>query len=143
MNIRSNDVTVRLGTGDGGFGAMKQWGVGLGPLFVRAGDMDLDGVLDLVATNSVDDDVSILIGVGDGGFEPQLRVPFGDVLTDLALVDLNSDGKPDLVVVNIATDEVTVLLNACEDGCAADIDGDGDIDAEDFFAYLDLFVQPC
>ncbi len=25
----------------------------------------------------------------------------------------------------------------------ADIDGDGDIDAEDFFAYLDLFVQPC
>ncbi len=26
---------------------------------------------------------------------------------------------------------------------AADIDEDGDIDAEDFFGYLDLFVQPC
>ena len=25
--------------------------------------------------------------------------------------------------------------------CPADIDGDGDLDAEDFFAYLDLFVS--
>ena len=33
------------------------------------------------------------------------------------------------------------LFASGDDG--ADIDGDGDIDAEDFFGFLDLFVQEC
>ncbi|MCB9845977.1 MAG: hypothetical protein H6811_08340 [Phycisphaeraceae bacterium] len=31
-------------------------------------------------------------------------------------------------------------IGACEVGCAADLDGDGDTDGDDFFAYLDLFA---
>ena len=36
---------------------------------------------------------------------------------------------------------ISICLQTGDDG--ADIDGDGDIDAEDFFGYLDLFAAGC
>ncbi len=50
--------------------------------------------------------------------------------------DLNSGS-----VVEAGIDAVAITIIECEDaGCTADIDGNGTLDADDFFAYLDLFT---
>jgi hypothetical protein len=68
-NAGSNDVSIRLGRGDGTFEVTVRLVVGVGPAAVAVADFDGDGALDVVTANAGSGDVSILIGLGDGTFE--------------------------------------------------------------------------
>jgi hypothetical protein len=69
-NNASNDVSILLGNGAGGFSPPSAVAVGSGPQSIAIGRFDAGGTLDLAVANNVDDTVSILLGDGAGGFAP-------------------------------------------------------------------------
>ena len=99
-------VAVRLGAGDGSFGATHLYPTGTNPQSVAIGDFDGDRVPDLAVVNAVTiitqgpGTVSILLGLGDGSFEPGVEYPAGDGPLDIAAADFDEDGALDLAVVN-------------------------------------------
>ena len=83
----------------------------------------------------------------EGGFTGVLDDDdrFGTSVASLG--DLDGDGVGDLAVGATWDDDggfdhgaVWVLFLDGVPNCAADLDGDGDTDADDFFAYLDAFA---
>ena len=114
VNITADNVTVLLGNGSGGFteAAGSPVGVGDTPIFVAAGDFNLDGKGDLATANLNADNVTILLGNGSGGFTQAAGSPVGagSSPNSIAIGDFNLDGKADLAVANAGSDNVTILL---------------------------------
>ncbi|MCO6431169.1 MAG: VCBS repeat-containing protein [Deltaproteobacteria bacterium] len=86
-------VTIRLGAGDGTFGASYSYAMDTNRLTVEAGDFDGDGNLDIIAgavgsTNSI-----VRLGYGDGTFGDVVTIGFGV----LELGDFNGDGHLDVL----------------------------------------------
>src|SRR5262249_51253237 len=115
-NKGDNSVSVLLGNGDGSFDFLDNdptegsFLVGSSPRAVAVGDVNGDGVLDLVAVNEGDDNVGVLLGNGDGSFQTQSTFAVGSRPEAVALADLNGDGVLDLVVANKYDNSVSVLL---------------------------------
>jgi hypothetical protein len=117
----SQGIAVALGNGDGTFqtpnlySTTKQnyWDLEWPyPGFVQAGDINGDGIPDLVYTNTSYSTVGVLLGNGDGTFGTPTEYPAGGDAYGLALADVNSDGALDVVTANDDSLAVTVLLNA-------------------------------
>ncbi len=117
-NLSSNNVTIRLGAGDGTFATQptgSPFAAGTGPISVAVGDFDADGNEDLAVANFGSDNVTIRLGAGDGTFATQaVGSPFaaGDGPVSVGIGDLNSDGDEDLAVANRNSSKVTILLDA-------------------------------
>ena len=151
-NTGSNNVSVLLGDGAGGFGAAQQFaGLPYSPVSIAVADFNGDTTLDLVAAGGSGRLAFILRGNADGSF--QSAVPFGGpafwTVLEVAAGDFNGDNKMDLVVTE--TDEgfsgaggaVYVLLGDGQGGVAtygfkgvypryglsiADVNGDSKLD---------------
>jgi hypothetical protein len=108
-NYNSNNVSVRLGAGAGGFGAATNFTVGTNPRAVAVGDFNLDGSPDIVAANFNGNNVSVLPGNGAGGFGAKTDFAVGTNPVSVTMGDFNRDGKPDLAVANFNTNNVSVL----------------------------------
>jgi hypothetical protein len=123
LNAKSENVTVLLGTGSGGFIEAAGSPFILGSIFnpithgtwpfcAAAGDFNMDGKLDLAVSNT-NNIVTVLLGNGTGGFSEAPDSPFGVGSSPKWVVvsDFNMDGKPDLAIANRDDDNVTILLN--------------------------------
>jgi hypothetical protein len=123
-------VSVLINNGDGTFKAPVSYSSGgRQASSVVLGDVDGDGMLDLVVanncqggssagcSNSDHGEVSVLLGNGNGTFQPPISYDTGGIYAKtVAIGDLNGDGHPDLVVANIIDSGFThgiigVLLN--------------------------------
>ena len=62
----TNDVSVLLGNGVGGFERERRFAVGTAPSWVTVADANGDGAPDLVIANNGSDDVTILVGDARG-----------------------------------------------------------------------------
>jgi hypothetical protein len=95
------------------FAPQVSYMTGLGPDTAELSDFNLDGKLDIVATNAGNNfinTVSVLLGNGDGTFQDQL-VTTNEVRQGAEAVgDVNADGRPDLIVANVTSNTVSVLL---------------------------------
>jgi hypothetical protein len=112
-NFGSNNVTVLLGNGTGGFTTATGSPVAVGnaPAAIAIGDFNDDGKVDLVVANSSDNTITILLGNGTGGFTPTAKaVNAGNHPLALAVADFNGDGKADVAIADYANNAVTVLL---------------------------------
>ena len=114
-NAGSNNVTVLLGDGAGGFAAASgsPLPVGAFPLSVVVEDFNGDHALDLATSNWGDGTVSVLLGNGNGTFQNAVSFPAGQSPEYFAAGDFNGDHKPDLAVplYGGGTNQVAVLLN--------------------------------
>lgn len=137
-------VHVRLGYGDGSFGAQADFAAGDGPYNVFTDDLNGDGKLDLLVTNVNIGAASVLLGNGDGTFALDGSYSTHVGASYVAIADFNNDGAKDLAAIS-GTDRTLSILLGNGDGTfntkidrtiwgdpgmvvATDINGDGNQD---------------
>ncbi len=150
VNFSTDDASVLLGDGAGGFGMPTIYPVGNVPTAVVLPDLNNDGNADLVAVNSGDNQVAVRLGAGNGTFGALNAFDVRVFPQFVAAGDVNHDGNADLVVTNAISDSISVLLGNGQGGfnpatdfsqgdCAfrdcfiqsvalGDLDGDGNLD---------------
>lgn len=137
-NSGGQDLSIRLGAGDGTLQAQVKLFAGADPLRLAVADLDGDLRADLVVS-SWQDFVHVSLGSGGGSFQAPVSYPVVQPYF-VAIADLDGDEIPDLVITNSAGSSVSVLLGngdgsfgaavscAAGDGPAwvavADLDGD-------------------
>lgn len=101
-NLRSNDVTVLLGNGMGGFSSPISSPAGNAPRSLAVADFNRDGKIDLAVTNEDSQNVTILLGNGAGGFTQASGSPIAldDIPNVVAVADFNRDGNPDFAITS-------------------------------------------
>ncbi|MFI3155793.1 MAG: VCBS repeat-containing protein [Methylococcaceae bacterium] len=112
-------VNVLRGKGDGSFNAKKNYTVGTFPWGLQIGDLDRDGVPDIVSANYLSSTVSVLFGKSAGGFKAKVDWPTSYLPRDVRIGDLNRDGKPDLITANYGGGggtDISVLLGVGTNG---------------------------
>jgi len=122
-NFNDSSVSILLGDGTGTHftaATNSPMPVGTRPTSVAVGDLNGDGILDLVVANADAGTVSILLGnsnsngngKGDGTFRsaPGSPIAVGTRPVGVAIADFNGDGKPDLAVVDFTDSVVSILL---------------------------------
>ncbi|MCM1984910.1 FG-GAP-like repeat-containing protein, partial [Lyngbya confervoides] len=108
------------------------------------GDINGDGLEDILTTNVGSSNISLFTNNGVGGFNTPQTFAVGAAPTQLAVADVNRDGRLDVLALKNATNNFSVLLNNGTGGFAAaqnfatgtgpvgigvaDVNGDGNID---------------
>jgi hypothetical protein len=114
-----NIVELRLGNGDGTFGADQTIPTVLRPYSVTVADLNGDGKPDLLVRYR--QSVGVLLGNGDGTFQAPHTVfsshvqgiaplaPGDYAISSAVVADVNGDGKPDIVVASYGFRSGSVL----------------------------------
>jgi Bacterial Ig-like domain (group 3)/FG-GAP-like repeat len=100
----TGSVGVMLGNGDGSFQpAVNYRSGGQSAWSIAVADVNHDGKLDVVLSNSDSLSVSVLLGKGDGTFGVPLTYGTGGYYSapSVAVADVNLDGKLDILVVDL------------------------------------------
>ncbi|MBI4600781.1 MAG: VCBS repeat-containing protein [Planctomycetes bacterium] len=82
---------------------------GVSPLHLAAADLDGDGALDLLSTDSGSDSVAVLLGVGDGTFGAAKAHAAGSGARQSEVADFDRDGKADIAVLNNIAGNLSLL----------------------------------
>lgn len=142
-----NRIRVSINQGNGTFLPSVSYAAGGNPSGVGTGDLNADGNLDIVNSNSsqFDNTISVFIGNGDGTFQPQVVVPVGFRPSDVLLADFDQNGRSEVIVTHFGSSAIYYLkpdangvlgppeiINvgaAQNNAVAADFDNDGWLDA--------------
>src|ERR1700755_982713 len=84
---------------------------GVGPIDIATADVNHDGHLDLLVTNSADNNVSVLLGDGHGHFGIGAPAQVINAPRGIAVGDLDGNGSPDFVIANSGDASISIGLN--------------------------------
>ncbi len=153
-NNISNDASVLLNNGMNmgvwqGMAPAVHFATGIGPWFITAGRIDADSDVDLAVVNRSDNTATVRWNNGSGSFPTSKTLATGTSPESIVAADLDGDWVDDLAVANFDADTLSVLMSngdttfsaaaivgvgsypfgaAPRFVCAADMDGDGDLD---------------
>ncbi|MBI4209226.1 MAG: VCBS repeat-containing protein [Deltaproteobacteria bacterium] len=108
MTQPADDSVSILFNGD--FGQAREFKVGDDPDDVAIGDVNGDGLLDILTTNAGSNDVSVLLGLGEGEFKDPVRYDVGKEPMRIILGDVNHDGALDILSLNGESNDFSLLL---------------------------------
>jgi FG-GAP-like repeat/Secretion system C-terminal sorting domain len=115
VSLLKNTSTV----GTIAFNARIDYGTGSFPWEVVAADMDNDGKLDIISSNTGPNTVSVIRNTTTTGLSFATKIDYGTSFSPRGLVinDLDTDGKPDIITVNSSSSsEACVLKNTSTTG---------------------------
>lgn len=134
-NHGTDTVTILIGQGssgrgDGTFTALASIATDAGPFCIAGGDLNRDGIIDLVVgcTNGTGTgSLQVLLGqgtsgIGTGLFTATTATPTANAITDLALTDVNADAILDVVFTqyrfggSTSTSGIIAALGSGSDG---------------------------
>ncbi len=139
------NLSLTLNNGAGTFGGASTFDSGSGwEWTVTSGDMDNDGITDLVVGVRAPDQIRILRGLGDGSFAFRSGIAAGGGPWMVVVGDLDGDGNLDVTSANGGSANGAILLGngngtlqaavthaIASDAISTDLgdlDGDGDLD---------------
>ncbi len=105
-------VAVMLGRGGGLFSEPTVYDTGSRELAVAIGDVNGDGIQDVVAANDLGNSIGLLAGIGDGTFAPPRVYAVGEMPKSIVIGDFDEDRWLDVATVNVVSSDVSILLNA-------------------------------
>jgi hypothetical protein len=105
-------LTILIGDGRGGFAPMpgSPFLTARRPNLVAIGDINGDGVADVVVSNPENDSITLFMMSRMGSVTSRSTLSVPGHPKGLAIRDLNGDGKADIVMTNHAANTVTVIL---------------------------------
>jgi hypothetical protein len=124
VNSKGQDVSVLPGGGANGVGNgtfVQSIDVSVAPAAqpnaVAVGDLNGDGIPDLVAVNTGTNSVSVFLGLPGGGYAAPatystVAAGVGRSPVAVTLADMNRDGRLDIVTADSLDNRVSVLLNS-------------------------------
>lgn len=147
LNIQSGYDSLSLTAGKvatGGFATKVAISSGANPTNVMTGDLNGDGIIDLVSGDYVGNSVSVYFGIGDGTFQSRRSYSTGGSINYSDLKDINGDGIKDIIAADSYHNDVRVLIGNSDGSfkvwrsygttpgvgsvTAADMNGDGRMD---------------
>lgn len=107
-----NGLTVLLGDGSGKFTTMKgsPFEAGKIPNRVAIGDVNGDGVNDIVSSDNDSDKIYLFLVHKSGSILSQSTITVGNHPKGIVIVDLNGDGKGEIVVCNNADNDISIVI---------------------------------
>ena len=144
-NVDDDELILSLNDGNGHFGTPTHFDSGVsGEYALESGDMNNDGIMDLVVGARDGQQIRTLLGNGDGTFTPLAIQNSGGHTWVLQLGDVDGDGDLDASAANSVDGNGAILKNNGDGTFAApvtvstgahtpstdlgDMDGDGDLD---------------
>jgi len=141
----AGNLTLLLNDGAGNFAApIPIEGGGTGEFALAAGDMNNDGLLDVVAGSQTSQQITVVLADGEGGFIAQTPQTADGAVWQVMITDVNGDGNEDVAAVNGRSNRAAILMGDGRGNLApprryptdpfalatdvGDLDGDDDMD---------------
>jgi type II secretory pathway component GspD/PulD (secretin) len=117
-NTNDSSISILLNQGNGNFIPAPGSPIVPGsdqtaPISIATGDLNRDGIVDLLVANQSSNNVTLLLGKGDGTFTaaPASPVATGKSPSGIVAADFNGDNNLDFAVTNFDDNTVSIFLS--------------------------------